>query len=94
VEISDEQITWAARYVLDRLSDTVSMRDTAMAELEVIASPLENVQHAVRSISVQSEGSRLRVTRSQIDAAHRMIPNLRAALSLWSEEASIERDDQ
>jgi hypothetical protein len=87
----DEQIDWAATYVVDRLSDAVSMLRATFDQLnqivtlaahpDAIVSDRISARKVDLSLQVEAEGPSLR--SSQVDDARTAIPKLREAISAW-----------
>jgi hypothetical protein len=90
--VGDEQIEWAAKYVADRISDSIRMLESSLDHLESIVTkdrdsgatfdgmPL----HSRGGIALRMEGEEVVVRRTQIDEGIAGLPALEEALLNWA----------
>ena len=90
--LGDEQIDWAAKYVVDRLSDAVSMLRASLNQLNQIARstgerhapPSDLVLEKGFDLALQTEDRGPILTSSGVGDALSAIPMLREALLSWA----------
>ena len=88
----DEQINFAATYLIDRISQAIEMTRASLQQLNQIASRSAaeseladpGAEHAT-SIHIRLEGSDIVSSQSQSDEALNRLPELRKALLEWSQ---------
>jgi hypothetical protein len=91
--VGDEQIDWAAAYVVDRISDSIGMLEASLNNLESIASKGGDSRLISDGESLQSQGvvairmerDEIVIRRTQIDKGIANLSALKAALSSWAE---------
>lgn len=89
--VGDEQIDWAATYVVDRLSDAVSMLQATLDQLDRIVSaasaldgtPFTSISRKEIGVVLQAEDEGPSVRGTEVADATAAIPKLREALSTW-----------
>jgi len=94
----DEQIEWAAKYVIDRISECVRMLETSLEQLESIVSKgrqsdtVSVPPQEKGGLAIRVEGERISIRRTQLDEGIAGLSALRETLSHWSESVRTGSD--
>jgi hypothetical protein len=85
----DDQIEFAASYVIDRISEAIEMTSMSLDNLNQISSkssenPSEVDTGPQAAIILGLEDSEFRFTQDQAEQLRRLLPELRSSLSEWS----------
>jgi hypothetical protein len=88
----DEQINFAATYLIDRITHAIEMTRASLQQLDLIASRSDAQSELAdpgseyaTSIHIMLEGSDIVSSQSQSDEALNRLPELRKALLDWSQ---------
>lgn len=85
----DDQIEFAASYVVDRITEAIEMTRMSLDNLNRISTKSSENSSEVdprpqTAITLGLEDSEFRFTRDQAEQLRRLLPELRTALSEWS----------
>jgi hypothetical protein len=85
----DDQIEFAASYVVDRITEAIEMTTMSLGNLNRIAAKSSENSSEVEpapqtAITLGLEDSEFRFTRDQAEQLRRLLPELRTSLSVWS----------
>jgi hypothetical protein len=90
--VGDEQIDFAATYVIDRISQAIEMTRASLQQLNRIASrsetrlePAEADSERAAGIHIRLQDSEIVSSQSQADEALNRLPELRKVLLEWSQ---------
>lgn len=88
--LGDDQISWAADYVINRISDAVSMLQATLDHLDTITGtaaldrpPSASAPRVGVSLVLRTNDEEISVTRSAADVAKNATPKLQEALRAW-----------
>jgi hypothetical protein len=85
----DDQIEFAARYVVDRITEAIEMTSVSLDNLNRISAKSSESASEVdlgsqTAITLGLEDSEFRFTQDQAEQSRRLLPELRTSLSEWS----------